>query len=139
VPALVTTDRGTQFTSAVWTGLCRRLGITQLYTTAYHPQANGMVERAHRQIKDALRSRQAGSSWRNTSLGSSWGSGHRRKMTAQYHRRSWRMGSLLFYPASCLTKTAIWSPPWSRRRSNSHHYPHGSCPMPKRRPEHRRL
>jgi transposase InsO family protein len=63
VPALVTTDRGTQFTSAVWTGLCRRLGITQLYTTAYHPQANGMVERAHRQIKDALRSRQAGNGW----------------------------------------------------------------------------
>jgi RNase H-like domain found in reverse transcriptase/Integrase core domain/Integrase zinc binding domain len=63
VPAMVTTDRGTQFTSAVWTGLCRRLGITQLYTTAYHPQANGMVERAHRQIKDALRSRQAGNCW----------------------------------------------------------------------------
>jgi transposase InsO family protein len=60
VPALVTTDRGT---SAVWTGLCRRLGITQLYTTAYHPQANGMVERAHRQIKDALRSCQAEDSW----------------------------------------------------------------------------
>ncbi len=32
-------------------------------TTAYHPQANGMVERAHRQLKDALRARLAGSSW----------------------------------------------------------------------------
>jgi hypothetical protein len=33
------------------------------HTTAYHPQANGMVERAHRQIKDALRSRQAENCW----------------------------------------------------------------------------
>ncbi len=32
-------------------------------TTAYHPQANGMIERAHRQIKDALRVRLAGPSW----------------------------------------------------------------------------
>jgi hypothetical protein len=29
-------------------------------TTAYHPQANGLVERAHRQLKDSLHARQAG-------------------------------------------------------------------------------
>jgi hypothetical protein len=32
-------------------------------TTAYHPQANGLVERAHRQLKDGLRARQAGADW----------------------------------------------------------------------------
>jgi hypothetical protein len=32
-------------------------------TTAYHPQANGLVERAHRQLKDALRARGAGTNW----------------------------------------------------------------------------
>jgi hypothetical protein len=32
-------------------------------TTAYHPQANGLVERTHRQLKDALRARQAGVDW----------------------------------------------------------------------------
>jgi hypothetical protein len=36
------------------------LGIQHSMTTAYHPQANGMVERAHRQLKDALRARLAG-------------------------------------------------------------------------------
>jgi hypothetical protein len=32
-------------------------------TMVYHPQANGMVERAHRQLKDALRARLSSSEW----------------------------------------------------------------------------
>ena len=63
VPATITTDRGRQFTSAVWAALCQRLNIQHITTTAYHPQSNGMVERTHRQIKDALRARLAGDKW----------------------------------------------------------------------------
>ncbi len=44
VPAVVTSDRSVQFTSAEWSGLCQRLGKTHKPTTAYHPQANGLVE-----------------------------------------------------------------------------------------------
>jgi transposase InsO family protein len=62
-PATVTSDRDTQFTSATWAGLCKRLGIEHILTTAFHPQANRMVERVHRQIKDALRAREAGAAW----------------------------------------------------------------------------
>ena len=47
----------------MWQQLCKRLGIKQVSTTAYHPQANGMVERAHRQLKDTLRAREAGADW----------------------------------------------------------------------------
>jgi transposase InsO family protein len=43
--------------------MCKRLGIEHVMTTAYHPQSNGLVERTHRQIKDALRARLAGSQW----------------------------------------------------------------------------
>jgi len=32
-------------------------------TSAYHPQANGMVERLHRQIKESLRARDSGAQW----------------------------------------------------------------------------
>jgi transposase InsO family protein len=69
VPATVTTDRGTQFTSSTWAALCSQLGMEHILTTAFHPQANGMVERVHRQIKDALRARAAGAAWRHTSHG----------------------------------------------------------------------
>jgi hypothetical protein len=63
VPETLTTVRGAQFTSATWTSFCSGLGIRQAMTTAYHPQANDLVERAHRQLKDSLRARQAGMDW----------------------------------------------------------------------------
>jgi transposase InsO family protein len=63
VPETVTTDRGTQFTSALWSSTCTSLGIKHVLTTAYHPQSNGMVECEHRQHKDALRARGAGPAW----------------------------------------------------------------------------
>ncbi len=62
VPATVTTDRGRQFSSAVLSTLCQ-LNIQHMETTAYHPQSNGMVERTHCQLKDALRARLAGPRW----------------------------------------------------------------------------
>ena len=60
MPATLTSDRGTQFSSATWQQLCSRLGIQHIMTTSYHPQANGMEETVHRQLKDALRAREAG-------------------------------------------------------------------------------
>ena len=63
VPAVITSDRGPQFTSALWTSLCSTLHITHSSTTAFHPQSNGMVERLHRRLKDALRARLAGPDW----------------------------------------------------------------------------
>ncbi len=63
VPAAVTSDRGTLFTSAVWEALCTQLGIKHITTTAFHPCSNRMVERAHRQLKDALRAHQAANYW----------------------------------------------------------------------------
>ncbi len=63
VPDTITSDRGPQFTSNVWNSLCVLLQIKHRPTTAYHPQANGMVERLHRRLKDALRTRGASASF----------------------------------------------------------------------------
>ena len=63
VPHTITTDRGPQFTSAVWKCLCKTIGTRHILTTAYHPQSNGMVERFHRQLKDALRARGSKAAW----------------------------------------------------------------------------
>ncbi len=63
VPASITSDRGTQFASEVWAHMCEVLGIQHRMTTAYHPQANGLVERFHRQLKSSLRARLCGPDW----------------------------------------------------------------------------
>lgn len=55
VPEEITTDQGSQFESKLFNELSKLLGSKRLRTTAYHPQANGMVERFHRQLKAALR------------------------------------------------------------------------------------
>ena len=54
VPEVVTTDRGSQFTSAIFTQLLNNWGIKHITTTAYHPESNGMVERLHRRLKESL-------------------------------------------------------------------------------------
>ena len=56
VPLTVVSDRGRQFSSALWQELCNVLGTTHEQTTAYHPQANGLVERFHRQLKSCFMS-----------------------------------------------------------------------------------
>ena len=55
VPSTVTTDRGAQFESALWGSLMQILGTKRLRTTAYHPIANGLIERFHRHLKAALK------------------------------------------------------------------------------------
>ena len=47
----------------MWTDWCSEYGVRHIPTTAFHPQANGMVERLHRQMKDALRARGGTSAW----------------------------------------------------------------------------
>ena len=54
VPGEIISDGGPQFVSQLWTGMARLLGTSLHQTTAYHPQANGLVERLHRQLKASI-------------------------------------------------------------------------------------
>lgn len=60
-PAVVTTDRGSHF-EATFDTLLKSFGCKHARTTAYHPAANGLVERFHRQLKAALKA-QSNPSW----------------------------------------------------------------------------
>ena len=63
IPSEISSDRGTQFTSDLWGSVTKLLGVRHSKTTAYHPQANGLVERFHRHMKAALRTRLTGPNW----------------------------------------------------------------------------
>jgi transposase InsO family protein len=63
LPSIITSDRGPQFTSSLWKALCSLLNINHQPTTAYHPQSNGILERFHRRLKDALRTCSNSPSW----------------------------------------------------------------------------
>lgn len=54
VPSVITTDRGAQFESDLFRRLMHSFATKRIRTTAYHPAANGMIERVHRQLKASL-------------------------------------------------------------------------------------
>jgi len=60
IPEHITSDRGSTFTADLWTALAKLLGVQLHHTTAYHPQANGLVERYHRTLKASLAARCTG-------------------------------------------------------------------------------
>ncbi|XP_015123609.1 uncharacterized protein LOC107045763 [Diachasma alloeum] len=61
VPLRITSNRGGQFIADIYRRLTEMLGIRRKLTTPIDPQANGLVERLHRQLKAALRCH--GDSW----------------------------------------------------------------------------
>jgi transposase InsO family protein len=54
-PRYLLTGNGTQFNAKLFLAVCRELGIAKIFTTAYHPQTNGKVERFNRIIINSLR------------------------------------------------------------------------------------
>ena len=50
VPTTITADRGAQFQSTLFRELARLLEVNHISNTAYHPAANGLVERFHLQL-----------------------------------------------------------------------------------------
>ena len=55
VPEILLSDRGTEFTGTLWNELANLMGYKLRHTAPYHPQSNGICERSHRTINNAIR------------------------------------------------------------------------------------
>jgi reverse transcriptase-like protein/integrase-like protein len=55
IPTTITSDRGPQFVSDMWTHLCTLMGVKRRLSTAYHPQTDGGQERMNQEIEKMLR------------------------------------------------------------------------------------
>ncbi|MBW0537400.1 hypothetical protein O181_077115 [Austropuccinia psidii MF-1] len=51
----IISDRDTKFTSALWTNLHRLFGTKLSFSTAYHPQTDGLSERMIQTLEDMIR------------------------------------------------------------------------------------
>lgn len=54
VPKYFCSDRGIHFKNKEVEYACKRLGITQLFSSSYHPQTNGMTELMNKIICNSL-------------------------------------------------------------------------------------
>lgn len=54
-PAQLLSDNGRQFTAKLFQSVCRSLRVANMFTTTYHPQTNGQVERFNRTLLAGLR------------------------------------------------------------------------------------
>ena len=56
IPKTILTDQGTNFTAELFKQTCNLLKIKQLWSTPYHPQTQGALERSHSTLKEYLKS-----------------------------------------------------------------------------------
>jgi hypothetical protein len=55
IPKTIVFDKDLKFTSKFWKGLFKGFGTNMNFSTAYHPESNGMKERVNQVIEDMLR------------------------------------------------------------------------------------
>ncbi|GBO18756.1 hypothetical protein AVEN_8592-1 [Araneus ventricosus] len=58
-PSIITTDQGSQMRSSLYREFSELLGTNRIRTTAYHPIANGIVERFHRHLKSSIKAHES--------------------------------------------------------------------------------
>ncbi|CAG9137730.1 unnamed protein product [Plutella xylostella] len=59
----LTSDQGRQYESKLFSELMKCMGIHKIWSSHYHPQSNGAIERWHRSLKASLRARLVSTSW----------------------------------------------------------------------------
>ena len=70
IPKVLVTDRGSVFESEVFTSRMADMGVEHRLCSAKYPQANGVVERLHRDINSMLKC--SLNTWKNTTASQQW-------------------------------------------------------------------
>ena len=55
IPKVIISDRDRKFVSELWSALFGMLGVSLMYSTAYHPQTDGASERTNQTVEIAIR------------------------------------------------------------------------------------
>ena len=55
LPDVILTDQGSNFTSKMFSSMCKMFKVDKIQTSAYHPESNGSLERYHLELKGYLR------------------------------------------------------------------------------------
>lgn len=55
LPLVIVTDRERIFTSQLWQGLFKKMGVKLHLSTSYHPQSDGQTERVNQCLENYLR------------------------------------------------------------------------------------
>ena len=55
IPKAIISDRDSKFLSEFWRNMFKRLGCDLLFSSAYHPQTDGLSERSFQTVEIALR------------------------------------------------------------------------------------
>jgi hypothetical protein len=55
IPKTIVSERDPKFTSNVWRGLLKGFGMNLNFSTTYHPESDGKIERVNQLIKDMIR------------------------------------------------------------------------------------
>lgn len=104
VPPHITSDQGSQFTSALWNWLASTLGADLHWTSSYHPQSNQVVKLLLHSLKVSLHAEPA--SWlpflgRSDSVGHYSASALLSARISDVLRQTWSSAIHLFRPESC--------------------------------------
>ena len=59
-PQQLKTDNGPAYTGQKFTSFCQRMGVQLTHGLPYNPQGQGIVERAHRSLKEKLQKQKRG-------------------------------------------------------------------------------